>query len=158
MVEGTANGSRLELRLNPTALRGHWLSVDKDMLKTTKAQAGDTMTLEIEVSREWPEPQLPEDLKEALENRKGKQDMARQLRQHIGTGYARYARQRTLKRARRGPRPHAPSSVRGVKALLFQSQFVYVSRDLEQWRASRRVRVSRGAARQHVQGMICRQS
>lgn len=44
------------------------MKVDKDMLKAAKADAGDTITLDVEVSREWPEPHLPEDLEKALKN------------------------------------------------------------------------------------------
>lgn len=68
MVDGTANGSRFKAPLEPDGNRGHWLNVDKATLKAAKADAGDTVTLEIEVSREWPEPHVPEDLEKALKN------------------------------------------------------------------------------------------
>jgi Bacteriocin-protection, YdeI or OmpD-Associated/Domain of unknown function (DUF1905) len=66
MVEGTINGFHFRAPLEPDGSRGHWLNVEKDMLKTARASAGDIVTLDIEVSREWPEPEVPGDLKEAL--------------------------------------------------------------------------------------------
>jgi hypothetical protein len=66
MVEGTMNGSHFKGPLEPDGNRGHWLNIEKDMLKAAKADAGDTIALEIGVSQEWPEPALPEDLKKAL--------------------------------------------------------------------------------------------
>lgn len=36
------------------------------MLTAARASEGDTVTLDVEVSREWPEPELPEDLERAL--------------------------------------------------------------------------------------------
>lgn len=71
MVEGTINGSRFSAPLEPDGNKSHWLNVDNDLLKAAKAHAGDTVTLEIVVAREWPEPEVPGDLKEALENNIG---------------------------------------------------------------------------------------
>ncbi len=71
MVEGTINGFHFKAPLEPDGNRGHWLNVEKDMLKAAKADLGDTVTLEIEVSGERPEPEVPEDLKKAL-NKSGK--------------------------------------------------------------------------------------
>lgn len=66
MVEGTVNGIGLKCPLEPDGSKGHWLKVEKGMLEGIGANPGDTVTLEIEVSREWPEPLVPRDLKEAL--------------------------------------------------------------------------------------------
>jgi Bacteriocin-protection, YdeI or OmpD-Associated/Domain of unknown function (DUF1905) len=68
MVEGTINGFHFKAPLEPDGNKGHWLNIEKGMLKGAKADAGDTITLELEVSREWPEPEVPEDLKNALKN------------------------------------------------------------------------------------------
>jgi hypothetical protein len=67
MVEGTMDGFRFKAPLEPDGGRGHWLKIGKEMLKGTKASPGDSLTLDLEVSRDWPEPEVPEDLKEALE-------------------------------------------------------------------------------------------
>lgn len=67
MVEGSINGFGFKGPLEPDGGRGHWLKVEKDMLRGAKAKPGDTMTLAIDVSQEWPEPRVLGDLKRALE-------------------------------------------------------------------------------------------
>jgi hypothetical protein len=51
MVEGTMNGFHFRAPLEPDGARGHWLNVEKDMLRAAKVDAGDAVTLEVEVSR-----------------------------------------------------------------------------------------------------------
>jgi hypothetical protein len=68
MVEGKINGFHFKAPLEPDGNKGHWLNVEKVMLEAAKANPGDFMTLEIGVSREWPEPKMPEDLKKAINN------------------------------------------------------------------------------------------
>jgi len=64
MVEGTINGARFQAPLEPDGEGSHLLVVDKTLCKT--AGAGDTITLAIEPSEHWPEPQVPADLEKAL--------------------------------------------------------------------------------------------
>jgi hypothetical protein len=66
MVEGKINGSSFQAPLEPDGKGSHWLKVDKKMLEAVRAKAGDTVTLAIEPSREWPEPVVPKDLQAAL--------------------------------------------------------------------------------------------
>jgi hypothetical protein len=66
MIEGTINGFHFKAPLEPDGNRGHWLNVEKGMLKAAKVDAGDTATLEIEISRELSEPEVPDDLKHVL--------------------------------------------------------------------------------------------
>jgi hypothetical protein len=68
MVEGTVNGFHFKAPLEPDGNKGHWLNVERDMLEAAKAGVGDAMNLEISVSKEWPEPEMPVDLKNALKN------------------------------------------------------------------------------------------
>ena len=68
LVEGTINGFHFKAPLEPDGSRGHWLNVKKDMLKAARASAGDTVTLDVEVTREWPEQEVPEDLMKALKH------------------------------------------------------------------------------------------
>ena len=68
MIEGTINGFHFKAPLEPDGNRGHWLNVEKDMLRAAKADTGDTVTLEIGVSRDWPEPEMPDDLEGVLKN------------------------------------------------------------------------------------------
>ena len=66
MVEGTINGSRFQAALEPDGRGSHWFRVDKTLLGSVGATAGDTVTLSIEPVKEWLEPEVPEDLQNAL--------------------------------------------------------------------------------------------
>jgi hypothetical protein len=66
MVEGTINGFRFQAALEPDGKGSHWFRVDKTMLEAAGADAGDTVTLAIEPTKEWPEPEVPADLTSAL--------------------------------------------------------------------------------------------
>ncbi|MGE5134649.1 MAG: YdeI/OmpD-associated family protein [Gemmatimonadota bacterium] len=65
-VQGTINGHDFQTVLEPDGCSGHWLRVDKKLQQTARVSAGDTATLEIEVTRDWPEPSVPEDFEAAL--------------------------------------------------------------------------------------------
>jgi Bacteriocin-protection, YdeI or OmpD-Associated/Domain of unknown function (DUF1905) len=66
MVEGTINGFSFQAALEPDGKGSHWFKVDNTMREAAGADAGDTVTLAIEPAREWAEPELPADLKNAL--------------------------------------------------------------------------------------------
>src|SRR3970040_1675434 len=66
MVKGTINGFRFQAALEPDGKGSHWFKVDKTMREAAGADAGDTVMLGIEPTREWPEPKVPADLKNAL--------------------------------------------------------------------------------------------
>ena len=66
MVEGTINSFRFQAALEPDGKGSHWFRVDKTMRKAIGAGAGDTVTLSIEPVKEWSEPNIPADLKNAL--------------------------------------------------------------------------------------------
>ncbi|KKR77061.1 MAG: hypothetical protein UU21_C0001G0115 [Candidatus Levybacteria bacterium GW2011_GWA2_40_8] len=66
MVEGTINGFRFQATLEPDGRGSHWLRVDEAMIKNAHVSAGNTALLVIEPTKEWPEPEVPEDLNKAL--------------------------------------------------------------------------------------------
>lgn len=66
MVEGTINGFRFQAPLEPDGKGSHWCRIDETILKEAQVNAGDTVSLAIEPSEKWSEPELPEDLKDAL--------------------------------------------------------------------------------------------
>ncbi len=68
MVEGTINGSPFQAPLEPDGQGSHWFKVDKALLEDAKINVGDTATLKIEPVKKWPEPEVPEDLRQALAN------------------------------------------------------------------------------------------
>jgi len=65
-VNGTINGVWFETVLEPDGIFGHWMRVDDALQQAAGISAGDTATLEIQVTKEWPEPGVPEDLATAL--------------------------------------------------------------------------------------------
>ena len=66
MVKGTINGFRFQAALEPDGKGSHWFRLDKTMREAAGADTGDTVMLAIEPAREWPEPKVPADLKNAL--------------------------------------------------------------------------------------------
>src|ERR1017187_8895270 len=66
MVKGTINSFRFQTALEPDGKGSHWFKVDKTMRETFRASTGDTVTVTIEPTREWPEPQVPADITNAL--------------------------------------------------------------------------------------------
>jgi hypothetical protein len=66
MVNGTINGCKFLSPLEPDGVGGHWLSIDKNMQKSARIQAGDAVTLTIEPTKIWPEPIVPPELMRAL--------------------------------------------------------------------------------------------
>ncbi|OGH30326.1 MAG: hypothetical protein A3B41_00215 [Candidatus Levybacteria bacterium RIFCSPLOWO2_01_FULL_37_26] len=67
MVKGTINGFSFQAALEPDGKGSHWFRIDKTILEATNAAAGDTVSLAIEPSRDWLEPEMSTDLKIALE-------------------------------------------------------------------------------------------
>jgi bacteriocin resistance YdeI/OmpD-like protein/uncharacterized protein DUF1905 len=66
MVKGTINGFYFQSALEPDGKGSHWFRVDETMHEASRAEAGDSVTLEIEPIKEWPEPKVPADLKKVL--------------------------------------------------------------------------------------------
>jgi hypothetical protein len=65
-VRGTINGHGFQTVLEPDGRFGHWMRVDRKLQQTAALGAGDTATLEIEALKDWPEPNVPQDLETAL--------------------------------------------------------------------------------------------
>lgn len=66
MVTGTINGHPLQTPLEPDGKGSHWFRLDKQLLRSTGAGAGDTVTLAIESTKDWWEPSVPKDLQTAF--------------------------------------------------------------------------------------------
>ncbi|HEV2474712.1 MAG TPA: YdeI/OmpD-associated family protein [Chthonomonadales bacterium] len=65
-VRGTINGQELRTMLEPDGYSGHWMRLDAALRRAVGAGPGDTVTLDFVVSKDWPEPESPEDLASAL--------------------------------------------------------------------------------------------
>ncbi len=66
VVSGTINGFPFQAVLEPDGKGSHWFKVDNTMLDGAKTEVGDTVKIEIEPTKNWLEPKVPEDLKKAL--------------------------------------------------------------------------------------------
>ena len=65
-VSGTIDGHGFQTVLEPDGYSGHWMRVDGRLQQAAGIGAGDTATLEIKPTTDWPEPSLPQDLETAL--------------------------------------------------------------------------------------------
>lgn len=72
MIKGTLNGIPFKTLLEPDGHYGegkkpsHWFSPDEKLLKDAHAVAGDTVSVTMEHTKEWTEPEVPADVKKAL--------------------------------------------------------------------------------------------
>ena len=65
-VHGTINGVELQAVLEPDGNSGHWMRIDDTLQRAAGIGAGDTAALDLEVTKDWPEPGMPHDLATAL--------------------------------------------------------------------------------------------
>lgn len=85
MVKGTINGVPFKTLLEPDGKYGrglkpsHWFAPDKKLLEEAGAKAGDCVSLEIEPTKEWVEPEVPEDVKKALNSSPKAKDLWRDI-------------------------------------------------------------------------------
>jgi hypothetical protein len=72
MVAGTLNGVPFKTLLEPDGKYGpgllpsHWFSPDKKLLEEAQLSVGQSIEVSIEPTKDWIEPEVPEDLKAAL--------------------------------------------------------------------------------------------
>lgn len=72
MVKGTLNGVPFKTLLEPDGRYGtgirpsHWFRPDKKLLDDAQATVGDTVSVSLEPTKEWIEPEVPVDVKKAL--------------------------------------------------------------------------------------------
>lgn len=74
-VDGTINGHGFQATLDPDGQLSHWLQVSKELREAAGAQVGDVVTLEIRPVEQEPEPEVPPDVREALETNAEARDM-----------------------------------------------------------------------------------
>ena len=65
-VQGTINGQEFQTVVEPDGRGGHWVRVDQALRRSTGLDEGDTAQLSFEVTKSWPEVEVPEDLASAL--------------------------------------------------------------------------------------------
>ena len=81
MVKGSINNIPFKTLLEPDGKYGpglkpsHWLKPSEKLLSESRAEAGDSVEVSLEVTKEWVEPEVPEDLKKALATSAKAQDL-----------------------------------------------------------------------------------
>jgi Domain of unknown function (DUF1905)/Bacteriocin-protection, YdeI or OmpD-Associated len=65
-VQGTINGHEFQTVLEPDGSSGHWMRVDEELQQAAGVSADATATLEIESTKDWPEPKVPKDFEATL--------------------------------------------------------------------------------------------
>ncbi|EKD86650.1 MAG: hypothetical protein ACD_37C00205G0002 [uncultured bacterium] len=81
MVKGTLNGVPFKTLLEPDGKYGprikpsHWFRPDKKLLDDAHATAGDAVEVSLEPTKDWVEPEVPEDVKKALSSSPKAQDL-----------------------------------------------------------------------------------
>lgn len=65
-VTGTINGHEFKTVLEPDGRWSHWMRVTDALQKAAGVKSGDTVSVELTTSKDWPEPSLPDDFKEVL--------------------------------------------------------------------------------------------
>lgn len=68
MITGTLNGQPFETPLEPDGKGSHWVHIEPKMLKSFGLASGDTVNMRITPIKTWPEPEIPADLRQAIEN------------------------------------------------------------------------------------------
>ncbi len=66
LVEGTINGFHSKIVLEPDGKGSHWFRVDSGLREAAQINIGDPVTIVVQPSKEWPEPEVPSDIKKAL--------------------------------------------------------------------------------------------
>ena len=65
-VQGTVNGYEFQTVLEPDGNSGHWMRIDDELQKAAGISTGDAAKLELRLTKDWPEPNVPHDLAAAL--------------------------------------------------------------------------------------------
>jgi hypothetical protein len=67
-VRGTLDGHEFQTVVEPDGDFGHWIGVDKKLQKAAGVDAGELARVEVEPTKDWPEPRVPADLRKALDS------------------------------------------------------------------------------------------
>jgi hypothetical protein len=66
LVEGTLNGFPSKFVLEPDGNGSHWFRIDSGLREAAGIDEGGSVTMAVEPSKDWPEPEVPADLNRAL--------------------------------------------------------------------------------------------
>lgn len=81
MVSGTLNDIPFKAVLEPDGWYmsdtkpSHWFKPNEELLSKANVKAGDTVTVSLEPTKEWIEPEIPEDVKKTLQTSKKAEEL-----------------------------------------------------------------------------------
>lgn len=79
MVEGSINGFPFQAALEPDGRGSHWFRINEKILKGAKAKPGDAVSVDMDSTKEWIEPEVPQDFKKALSASSKAEDLWKDL-------------------------------------------------------------------------------
>lgn len=65
-VDAELNGHALCIVLEPDGRKGHWIAIDGQVSRALSLADGDPVTGDLDPTKTWPEPPVPEDFRAAL--------------------------------------------------------------------------------------------
>ncbi len=92
MISGTINDHPFKTAFEPDGKGSHWFRVDETLQKIARIKVGNNVTFEIEPTKEWIEPEVPKDLKEALSTSKKAEDLWRDITPNARWDWIRWIR------------------------------------------------------------------
>jgi hypothetical protein len=92
MVRGKLNGVNFISPLEPDGKGSHWFKVDQKLLTAAHAAAGDTVSIELESIKDWPEPEVSQDWQKALSASKKAGDLWQNITPMARWEWIRWAR------------------------------------------------------------------
>ncbi len=98
MVSGTLNGVPFKTLLEPDGkyapgkTPSHWFKPDEKLLENAKASVGDTVQVSLEPTKEWIEPEVPEDMKKALSTSKEAENLWKDITPSARWDWVRWVR------------------------------------------------------------------
>lgn len=66
-VDAELNGHPVQTVLEPDGRKGHWIALTHDLVSELGLADGSTVEGDLTPTKEWPEPQVPADLRSALD-------------------------------------------------------------------------------------------
>ena len=65
-VQGKINGYGFRTVLEPDGSSGHWMRIEPDLQEAAALDAARTAVVTLQITKDWPEPDVPADLSQAI--------------------------------------------------------------------------------------------
>lgn len=66
MVKGNIKGTIMDIPLEPDGMGSHWFRLKDELISELQIKVGDKLEIDIEPIKDWIEPEVPQDIAEAL--------------------------------------------------------------------------------------------